>query len=183
MCVYMKIFSKQLDVSLITIWSLFITSLLKAFYSIICSLSDQSILSVNSVQIVICVLVGAMLPILLKCIYMNKIYRKARLKIFNKTIHENIFDDVIDYNKKTMAKVYIKDLDVFYVGTFSLIEEKGNDSYISLIDYALLKNDTFKEVYRGETSSVVFNLNDIDRIEFTYEDDSKIWESLSKKGK
>ena len=114
---------------------------------------------------------------------MNKIYRKARLKIFNKTIHENIFDDVIDYNKKTMAKVYIKDLDVFYVGTFSLIEEKGNDSYISLIDYALLKNDTFKEVYRGETSSVVFNLNDIDRIEFTYEDDSKIWESLSKKGK
>lgn len=178
MCVYIKLFDKNIDISLIVIWSLFISDLFKIYYSTIHTVFLSTIIFQESVKNLIYIITGVILPIIIKILYNSNLYKKILLKSVNRTINKNIFDDVIDFDKKTMVKVYIKDLDVFYLGTFSLIEENGKDSYISLIDYALLKKDTCAVVYKEILSSAVINLSDIERLEFIYENDSNTWKRL-----
>lgn len=175
MCVYTKIFDKQIDISLITIWSLFISNLFETFYCFCHDLFFQSYSFNESTKIFIYIIASLTLPFVIKFLY-----KKLSFKINHETTNKNIFDDVIDFNKKTMMKVYLKGLNCFYLGTFSMLGESGKDPYISLINYALLDKDTCNVIYKQETSSVVFNLNDVERIELIYEDDSKVWELLNK---
>lgn len=100
----------------------------------------------------------------------------------NKSINDDIFDDVIDYEKRTIMAVYLKNSDIFYSGKFGFREEKGNDSWIALFDYIVVNKETTEEVYNPEVfdlkSSVVIPLSNIERIELVYEDDSKVWSRI-----
>ena len=103
-------------------------------------------------------------------------------KLNHKSIHEDIFDDIIDYNKKTILQVYIKNSSVMYIGTFKVREEKGSESYIALIDYAAMdvntRNVIFNPNKKNLNSSVIINLRDVERIEVIYAKDSDLWNYL-----
>ena len=105
-------------------------------------------------------------------------------KTNNKSINSDIFNDIIDYDKQTMMRVYIKNSPIMYIGTFKIREEKGIDSYIVLINYASIDTTVDKKriVFNPEEhnlkSSVVINLHDVERIELVYEKDSKILKRL-----
>lgn len=129
------------------------------------------------------VLTGTILPFIITIIQKSKYVRTVLLKTNNKSINSDIFDDIIDYNKKTMLQIYLKNSDVFYIGTFKFREEHRLESYLVLIDYASLNKITSKVVFKPNEnnlkSSVAINLRDIERIELIYENDSEVWERLS----
>ena len=81
-----------------------------------------------------------------------------------------------------MMKVYIKSSDVYYIGRFYLREENGINSWISLVEYYCVdrkNNNKLFDPEEGELcSSVVINLNEVERMEIIYEKDSKVWEKV-----
>lgn len=108
--------------------------------------------------------------------------RKLSIFLNKTTVKHDIFEDAIDYNKKTLMNIYLKDSDIYYAGTFKLRERKGIESYIMLTDYIVCTNDDeciCDYSNQGLNSSVLINLQDIGRIELIYEKDSKTWEWLN----
>lgn len=184
MCVYMKLRSKQFDIPLICIWSLFISYLIKSSYSWFHSYICVGYNFDENLKILIYALTGAILPCVIVYIYKTEWFENLLLKINYQTINSDIFDDVIDYDKKTIMIVYLKDSNYYYIGTFSLREEKGKDSYISLIDYALMDNISGEVISKPDfSSSVVINLENVERIEVIYSTGSKTWEKLKQGNK
>ncbi|MBQ7892145.1 MAG: hypothetical protein IJ359_08390 [Erysipelotrichaceae bacterium] len=179
MCIYNKLLNKQSDIPIMCLWSLFISYLIKVTYSIIHSHILTNFIFYEYTKVMIYVVTGALLPFGVIYLSKTKIVRKFLLHMNHQTIHFDIFDDVIDYEKKTIMKLYLKADDYYYIGTFSLKEEKGRDSYIALIDYAKIKKANDDIIFRPDyPSSILINLNDIEYIELAYSTGSKVWERL-----
>lgn len=179
--------NKKMDISILTIWSLFISALIKSFYSVIHIFLLSSIKIPDAIKVVVYSSTGLLLALLLTRFKKAKIFNRLLYDVNNKSINDDIFDDIIDYDKRTMMNVYIKSSDVYYVGRFSMREEKGLESWITLIEYFRLdkktNNKIFDPVEGGLYSSVAINLKDVERIEVIYEKDSKVWEKLNWKKK
>lgn len=174
--------NKAFNVSIVTIWSLFISVLIKSFYSTMHYYFAVNIKFTDSVKILIFSLTGLLLAVILTYLKQTSVIRWVLYYINNKSVHEDIFDDIIDYKKRTMMKIYIKSSDVYYLGRFSFREEKGLESWIVLIDYYCLDLKSNKILFDPETddlkSSVAVNLKDVERLEIIYEGDSDVWKKL-----
>ena len=162
-----------------TIWSLFISTLIKSFYSAVHIFLFSHERIPDSIKIIIYSSTGLLLAILLTKFKKTKIFNRILYRVNNKSINDDIFDDIIDYDKRTMMKIYIKSSDIYYLGRFSFREENGINSWISLIEYNCVdkktNKKTFDPVAGGLCSSVAINLKDIERIEIIYEKDSEVW--------
>lgn len=174
-----------MEAYIIGLWSLFINTLIQTFYSALHSLICVGYDFNESVKITIYVISAVIFPFIIVKALNSNFVRMLLGLIGSKTVHADIFDDVIDYDKRTMMMVYLKDSDVYYMGIFKLREEKGADSNIALINYAIFNKDTDEPVQNleelGLKSSIVFNLHDVERIQLIYEDDSNIWQWLNKR--
>lgn len=179
--------NKKMDISTLTIWSLFISALIKSLYSTIHIFILSSIEIPNAVKIIIYSLTGFLLAILLTQLKNTKKITRILYKVNNKSINDDIFDDIFDYDKKTMLKIYIKSSDVYYIGRFSFREENGINSWISLVEYNCIDRQTNKKIFDPEAgrlySSVAINLKEVERMEIIYEKDSKVWEKLNQRKK
>jgi hypothetical protein len=103
-------------------------------------------------------------------------------KLGHKSINDDVWDDIVDYDKPTMMKVYLKGADIYYSGRFCTREENGLDSWIVLIDYARAsKNNELQYCPEdhNQKSMVSINLRDIERIEIVYQDNSRVWNKYS----
>lgn len=183
MYVYIWLNNKKIDLSLMTLWSLFISALVKSFCSVLHTLILPTVMIPDAAKILVFTVTGFLLAILFTYLSKTKPFTILLYKINNKSINDDIFEDIIDYDKQTMLQIYLKNSDCLYIGTFKMREEKGLDSYIVLIDYASL-NKTTKEIIfmpseNDKYSTVAINLRDIERIELIYEHDSKVWKRLS----
>lgn len=185
MTIYSWFINKELDISTVAIWSLFISTLIKTFYSAVHSVILTSYDINDYLKVLIYVITGTFLPFIIIFIKNSKLISFILFKADNKSINSDIFDDIIDYHKNTLLQIYLKNSNVMYIGTFKLREEKGLDSYIVLINYASLdkntKEVTFNPADNGLQSAVAINLGDIERIELSYEHDSDVWKWLSGK--
>lgn len=172
--------NKKTDISILTIWSLFVSALIKSFYSTIHIFILSNIKISDAVKIIVYSLTGFLFAILLTQLKNTKIFNRILYKVNNKSINDDIFDDVIDYNKRTMMKIYIKSSEIYYIGRFSFREENGINSWISLVEYFCVDKKTNNKLFDPEAgglrSSVVINLKEVERIEIIYEKDSKVWE-------
>ena len=175
--------NKKTDNSILTIWSLFISALIKSFYSVIHIFLLSSIKIPDAIKVVIYSLTGLLLAVLLTRLKRTQIFTRILYAMNNKSVNDDIFDDIIDYDKRTMMNIYIKSSDVYYVGRFSFREENGIDSWITLVEYCCVdkktNNKLFDPAEGGLCSSVAINLKDVERIEIIYEKDSKVWEKLN----
>lgn len=102
--------------------------------------------------------------------------------ISRNSINTNIIKDVFDYELGCILSIYDKDNDKRYIGTLFEIEEKGNDSWISLIDYEIwLKDnksgewiiDNFDDGYRSKRSLLI-RLADAKHVEVIYDPESLV---------
>ena len=98
----------------------------------------------------------------------------------NKALHDDLFKDFIDYDGITRMSIHLKDSDVYYIGRFRQIEEKGLDSVITLVNYEVVSKATNQVIpsMSQHNSLLVLCRKDIERIEVIYTDDSKVWERL-----
>lgn len=174
--------NKKTDISILTIGSLFISYLVKSFYVTCHSFIFADIKINDSMKVIIFSITGLLLALFCTYFKRTKLFTKLLYNINNKSINDDIFDDIIDYDKKTMMKVYIKSSNIYYIGRFSFREENGINSWISLIDYLCVDKNTNEKTFDPESdnlnSSVAINLNNIERIEIIYEKDSEVWKRL-----
>jgi len=174
--------NKKIDVSILTVGSLFISFLVKSFYSACHNFIFVNLEINDSVKVIIFSITGFLLALFCTYFKKTKLFTKLLYSINNKSVNDDIFDDIIDYAKKTMMKVYIKSSNVYYIGRFSFREENGINSWISLIEYYCVDKNTNKKIFDPEqgglSSSVVINFNNIERIEIIYEKDSDVWKRL-----
>lgn len=172
-----------MEFSILTIWSLFISTLIKSFYSSLHIILLSNIKIPDSVKIIVYSLSGLLLAILLTRFKKTRLFNRFLYVINNKSINDDIFDDIIDYDKRTMMKIYIKSSDVYYIGRFSFKEENGINSWISLVEYNCVDKKTNNKVFDptagGLCSSVAINLKEIERIEIIYEKDSEVWKKAN----
>lgn len=172
--------SSKMELYLVGIWSLFINAFIKAIFTTLHKLWFVNTNFDNNHKVIIYVIAAIITAIGGAKLYNSGWIRIILSKLGKKTLGNNIFKDVIDFNKKTIMLVYLKDSDYFYSGTFKLMDEHDADSYITLIDYSifnkgdnkLLRNNT------GYKMSIIFSLHDIEHIELLYEDDSEVWRLL-----
>lgn len=174
--------NNKIDTSILTVWSLFISVLIKSFYSALHIIILPNAKIPDAIKIIVYSFTGFLFAVLLTYLKKLKVFRQILYQINNKSINDDIFDDIIDYDKKTMMNIYLKSSDVYYIGRFSFREENGNDSWISLVEYYSMDKKTNNPIFNpkaGElNSSVAINLKDIERIEIIYEKDSEVWKRL-----
>lgn len=171
------------NVSILTIWSLFISILVKSACTFIHEFIFKEIIFSNASKILIYAMTGLLLSLIITWTKKTKVLQNILYKINNKSINDDIFDDVIDYSKRTMMMVYLKSSKVYYLGRFLYREENGLDSWIALIDYCSMDRTIGKIIFDPDISNmkstVLLNLKDVQRIQIIYEKDSDIWKKFS----
>ena len=180
--IYNWLSNKTMDTYLIGIWSLIINALIQLFYSTLHIIFFSNIDFNESFKLSVYVMTAIIAPEFIVKIINSNYIRKLSIFLNNATVKQDIFDDAIDYNKKTLMNIYLKDSDIYYAGTFKLRERKSIESYIMLNDDIVCTNDDeciCDYSNQGLNSSVLINLQDIERIELLYEKDSKTWEWLN----
>jgi hypothetical protein len=175
--------NKKMEFSTMTLWSVFTSILIKSCCSLIHSFCLTSIVFSEYSKIIIYVLIGCILPFIAILLCKNSYLQKILYKISSKSVCANIFDDVLDYKKRTTLQVYLKDSNIMYIGTFKFLEENGLDSYIVLIDYASFDKQTKAVIFEPDKhnlhSVAVVNLRDIERIEIIYSENSEVWKRIT----
>lgn len=81
-------------------------------------------------------LLGVIITLSLSMIYRTEWLKNFCAKIFRKTPHKDIWNDVIDFKNGSSVKAYIKDKPYYVIGYVKHIEEKGSDSYIAIGGFA-----------------------------------------------
>lgn len=175
--------NKKIDVSLLTLCSLIISYIIKAFFSILHSflLVDQEFS--EPLKTIIYLLFSIFLAIISTKILQSSHIDVSLRKLNHKVIHDDIFNEIIDYDKGTMMKIYLKNSDLYYIGAFAYREEKGLNSWLVLAKYICLYKADHKQYFdpeeQGLDSSVAINMQNIDRIELIYEKDSLVWKRMN----
>lgn len=169
-----------MELYIIGIWSLIVNTIIKTFYSAIHYFVLSEITFDQDIKNAIYIITSVVLAFLMIKIRNSKFIERLFNKINRKTVNQDILDDVLDHEKKNVVIVYLKDSSFYYIGTLRLREEKGLSSYIALIEYCLCNknDDKIKRDYSEQKSSVIINLQDIERMELFYENDSKKWNWL-----
>lgn len=175
----------QMETYIVGIWSLIISTLIKTFCTVLHSVILKEIDFDESLKILIYVIIAIILVFLTIKIRDSKWIEKILSKTNRKTINNDILDDVIDPDKRTMVVAYLKDSSYYYIGAIRLHEEKGIESYIALIEYCLCNKETDKIIcdYSEQKSCAIINLQDIERMELIYEENSEKWRWLNKYNK
>lgn len=187
MTMYNWLNHKEMNLSLITIWSLFISILVKSICSIAHTFIFVNVKFSDSAKILIYSFIGLFLSVIITWLRNTKPLRMILYKVNNKSVNNDIFDDVIDYDRRTNMMVYLRNSPLLYIGRFLYREEKGINSYIALIDYACLSTKDGQAIFDPDKSdmlsTVVINLKDVERIQLQYEKDSAVWERFCKNDK
>lgn len=182
MSTYNWLNNREINISTLTIWSLFISYIVKSVFTTFHTFILPQITFPLSLRILIYSFSGLILAFICALIKRTKAIQRLLYMTANKSINTDIFDDVIDYDKPTMMAVYIKSSNIYYVGKFCAREENGLNSWLILIDYCSAYKDTDAIKYDPEIdnrkTTVAINLKDIERMELIYEPDSEVWKRL-----
>lgn len=144
----------------------------------ICSIGHEYILIDKTFswnrRVIILSVFAVILSIILVFITEIKFINKILLHINNKSIHDDIWQDIIDYKNGTTLRFICGDK--IYIGVLVEHEEKDNDSWFILEDFIVEEKDNY---YKAEDMScharMAVNLKNVDRIELYYGESKKSW--------
>lgn len=117
------------------------------------------------------IIIGVLFACLIVILSQRKWFRKITVKLFHKTLNNDIWRDVFDLENGSNLKVYLKDKDYYIIGHHKNHEEKGNDSWIALSAFAKFDKET-NQNYKNEPSYldkkdviITIRFSDIEHIE------------------
>nr|WP_270248898.1 hypothetical protein [Coprococcus catus] len=120
----------------------------------------------NLRAIILCI-IAVILAILFTKLSETNVFNKLFLKVNNKSIHSDIWDDIVDHKNGTTMQITCEN--VVYTGRLHFYEQKGEDSWFSLTDYTIEENGkTFESDSMGVPAVIVVRLSDAKRIELFY---------------
>ncbi|BDS17325.1 hypothetical protein JUM001_15590 [Clostridium perfringens] len=156
-----------------------VKSILGIFYNEVNMNLPQIIVSL----LILSAILGYFMGIFIKSDKFTKVRRFFKI---NRTINNNIFNDIIDKKVGTWARVYLKDDKLVYYGSVILFEKKDKyeDGCIVLNDYEVYKYQESKILeetlpQEGEKNSLAtIKLSEINRIETIYPENSRLIDNL-----
>lgn len=120
-----------------------------------------------SKRALILIIIAIILSLFCIIISESKILMKIVLKINNKSIHDDIWSDIVEYKRGTTLRIICDDCT--YTGKLFMYEEKGNDSWFCLEDYVVEEKDRKYSLVKTETPCrIAIRLADAKRIELFY---------------
>ena len=93
------------------------------------------------------------------------------IKLFHKTVNDDIWRDVLDLEKGSNLKVYLKGKDYYIIGHHKNHEEKGGDSWLALSGFAKFDKESNiacknePSHIKDDSAIVTLRFSDIDYIE------------------
>lgn len=150
-CVLFKyIVSDKKDNKSLLIMSCVISYLLLSFVSLLRIKYFQELPDTPIINSVLSVIIGVLFTIILAVIYNNKYFKIITVTLFHKTPHNDIWRDVLDFEKGSNLKIYLKDKDYYIIGKHFNHEENGNDSWLALKSFAKIDKIT-NDFYANES--------------------------------
>lgn len=117
------------------------------------------------------IIIGILSVCIITILSQRKWFKKITIKLFHKTLNNDIWRDIFDLENGSNLKVYLKDQDYYIIGHLKNHEEKGNDSWIALSAFAKFDKETNKN-YKNEPSYldkkdviITVRFSDIEHIE------------------
>ncbi|MDO4304786.1 MAG: hypothetical protein Q4D94_12820 [Bacillota bacterium] len=154
------------------ILSVVISYIVKALFSIAHNYICTSIVFPWNVRVIILSAAAGILSIILVFITERKFVNKIFFNLNYKSIHDDIWQDIIDYENGTTLRIICDNAE--YTGILAAHEEKGNDSWFVLEDYIIKENG---KSYRAKDisypSRIAVNLKDVKRVELFYSQPKK----------
>ena len=151
----------------IVMGSVAISYLLKAMCSWLHTLLFVKIEFGWSKRAIILCMISIILSLFFILISECKIISKLVLNINNKSIHDDIWSDIIEYRNGTTLRIVCEKCT--YTGKLFMYEEKGEESWFSLEDYIIEENNTiYKAKEMGMPCRIAIRLADAKRIELYY---------------
>lgn len=173
--------SIKAEMYVIGIWSLFVNAFIVSICSVLHNYFWTRVDIDENFKILVYISIAIVSSVIGARIYNGNFLKGIVSKIGKRTFGNNVFKDVIDFDKKTMMLIHLKDSEIFYGGMFRLMDEHGSNSYISLTNYCIYSEEDNQLIRdcSNQKMAIVFKLQDIQHIEILYENDSRVWEWLN----
>lgn len=144
-----------------------ISYILKAICSIFHEYIFRDIVFSWNRRVIILSLFAIVLSIIVVFVTEIKYVNKILLHINNKSIHDDIWQDIIDYKNGTTLRFICGN--ETYIGILVGHEEKGNDSWFILEDFIVEEKDNcYKAEDMDYQARMAINLKNVDRVELFY---------------
>lgn len=117
------------------------------------------------------IILGTILALCFAKLYTSSKFKRIMVKTFHKTPNDDIWRDVLDLDRGSNLKVYLKNQDYYIIGHHKNHEEKGNDSWLALSGFCKIDKQT-NQNYKSEPSYIykdniiiTIRFSDIEHIE------------------
>lgn len=174
---FQKLIGAKTDSSLYTnVFAVVISYLLRVCAELIPALRGTALSAQPYTVCAFYCLAGLILALLLGLLYRSKKLGDGFASIFVKSLHNDMWSDVIDFHEGTLLHIVLKNGNRVF-GGFHSVEEKGNDSWLALDNYFVTGKDggelTSAEARRGDPAYqdeplLVLRVADIERYEVEY---------------
>jgi len=152
-------------------YQIILSVVISFFIRAVCSIGHNYICPdiVFSLNMRVIILSGAAVvsSLILTFITERRFVNKILLNINYKSIHDDIWHDIIDYKNGTTLRLICDDAE--YIGRLSVHEEKGNNSWFVLEDFIVKeKGISYRAQNMPYSSRIAVNLKDVKRVELFY---------------
>lgn len=131
-----------------------------------CNLGENAILNNTLCISFIAMLIGSLFSFLTAVVLDTRIFSKAMVGFFHRTPKDNIWEDVVDFEKGSTVKIYLRDKDFYFYGGFGVIEENKENPYIAISETRMVDYESGEIIDRLNYGDfTVIKLSDIEYIE------------------
>lgn len=163
--------SKKIDTKNMLIFSCVISYALLSLVSLLRIKWLRQIPDTAVMNSALSIIIGITLVCFVAILSQRKWFRKITVKLFHKTLNNDIWRDVLDLEKGSNLKVYLREKEYYIIGHHKNHEENGNDSWLALSAFAKFDKET-NEPYKNEASYldrkeviITVRFSDIEHIE------------------
>ena len=185
--IFLKVFcflatKNNLNTSFFTILSVVISFVITSTVRLLDAVILPQLEFIIWAEVVVCALTSVCLAFVMYCVYLSKAIRTFLSKFAHKSFNDDIWRDIVDYDKGTTFKVFLKGNEIIYIGKLIAHEEKGLDSWFALKDYTCMYMDEGTTTYEFDSTEIdmpsiaVINFRDIERAELFYKVDTQIFD-------
>lgn len=163
--------SKKIQTKNILIFSCVISYCFLSFISLIRIKWLKDIPDTAIINTALSIIGGIIIVSIIAILSQRKWFKRITVKLFHKTLNNDIWRDVLDLENGSNLKVYLKDKDYYIIGHHKNHEEKGNDSWLALSAFAKYDKET-NQNYKDEPNYlenphivITVRFSDIEHIE------------------
>lgn len=160
---------KKIETKLILLFSCIISYISIIFLTTINDFIKLNYLQNIAPKICLAIIICSIFSIAVSKIWISNTWNRFLIKHFNRTTHDTVWKDIIDFKNGSNLKVYLKDKDYYIIGHYKLSEMDTNNPWFVLSAYGkynIKENKPINKVYHNDSDVyITFRLSDVDYME------------------